>query len=98
VFVMRGSWVQLLGEETLNAGEAVIVPNHVHDSNQQHSPSLCGTTRLRDFCGMTNWLTSPYGAPASRPSSFSNVVGMVQEGQVVAGLLRDSVVLCRALG
>ena len=37
-------------------------------------------------------------AQKSRPPGFSNVVGPVQEGQVVAGLLRDSVVLCDALG
>ena len=34
----------------------------------------------------------------SRPPGFSNVVGLVKRDQVVAGVLRDSVVLCRALG
>jgi hypothetical protein len=43
-------------------------------------------------------LTPANGVQKSRPPSFSNVVGLVQEDQVVAGLLRDSVVLCGALG
>jgi hypothetical protein len=47
---------------------------------------------------MTRLLTPASLAQKSRPPSFSNVVGLVQKSQVVAGLLRDSVVLCRALG
>jgi hypothetical protein len=39
-----------------------------------------------------------HAAAKSRPPGFSNVVGLIQEDQVVAGLLRDSVVLCGALG
>jgi hypothetical protein len=49
-------------------------------------------------CRMTRWLTPANSAQMSRPPRFSNVVGPVQKSQVVAGLLRDSVVLCCALG
>jgi hypothetical protein len=52
----------------------------------------------RDFCGTTRWLTAAHGAAKSRPPGFSNVVGLAKKDQVIAGLLRDSVVLCRALG
>jgi hypothetical protein len=49
-------------------------------------------------CCMTRWLAQAKPAKKSRPPSFSNVVGPIQEDQVVAGLLRDSVMLCCALG
>src|SRR5580698_5892162 len=50
------------------------------------------------LCRMTRWLIPANRAQKSRPPSFSNVVGLAQKSQVVAGLLRDSVLLCRALG